>query len=223
MGLIDIIKAGADTDELSGKLLDQLGAPTLAVIADLQIDCVSEEQHNESYEVIDRAIEGNVTDHVHKLPPYVTIIGILTDNEFSPLGMIQQVRGGGISLTSAADKLLHLQKIHRDRDIIDIDTDFEFYNTFIIQEFSVIRTFEKSKAVFFTLTAKHVKIVSSQNIEFNPKLIPKEKVEKLKDKKHEKPIDKSKPPVDKGEVEKVPVKEKSLAATAVDWVAGLGK
>jgi hypothetical protein len=134
------------------------------------IDVTLSERHTVSSEITENPVEEGaaVTDHVHINPEELVIDGIISDYNqnipiFGPIIQgVQKLSGYYGETKRSVEAYNELVRIKNLRQPIQVTTGLKAYDSMIIQEISVDRDKSKSTALYFSITLRQIRIVSSK-------------------------------------------------------------
>lgn len=126
----------------------------------LVIDCVVSEEHTISVETTDHPVERgyNVTDHRRVKPRTIKLTGVMTNY---PVKLFASAGGAKDYVSNSWDMF----KKWRDRgDLVSVTTSLETYENMLITDVTVPRDSKRGNALEFTVTAKEIRIVDSEEV-----------------------------------------------------------
>ena len=124
------------------------------------IDATISEEHTIAVETTDHPVERgyNVTDHRRVRPRVIKLTGIMTNY---PVKLFASAGGAKDYVTNSWDMF----KKWRDRgDLVTVATSLETYENMLITDVSVPRDSKRGNALEFTVTAKELRIVASEEV-----------------------------------------------------------
>ena len=142
--------------------------PSQSFIGGVLIDTLVEEKYRVSFEA-----------STHPIQSGASITDFITDSvESITLTCIQGSDEDGKTWLEKYDEIIRLCK---EKEIIDIITSKHILPFFAIVDYSDLKNRKQNNALFFTVEARKINIVSSSTQKIKPELIPKE--QKVKNKK----------------------------------------
>lgn len=175
--------------------------PDPVLIGDVEVDVLSIERKELSWEVTERAVESgfDMATARKKRPVALRIEGWLTDTPLDPAAIgTSLISGQGFSFKTAEDKKDDLEAVADSDELIDILTRFDVYVNMSIISLVAEQDKDSSGGYPFTLEARNLNIYQSSITSIDPSQIPK----KLKDKeqsRHKKGAGKNQKKNDKGQ------------------------
>jgi hypothetical protein len=175
--------------------------PDPVLIGDVEVDVLSVERKELTWEVTERSVESgfDMATARKKRPVSLRIEGWLTDSPLSPSAIgTSLIAGEGFSFKTWKDKKDELETAADDDELKDITTRLDVYVNMSITLLAVEHTKDSSGGYPFVLEARNLNIYQSQITSIDPSQIPKN----LRDKeleKHKKGSGKKKPTENKGQ------------------------
>lgn len=154
-------------------------------IGSLALDCLIREVHGMRNRVTDYPVEGGATiaDHIANEPRELQVEGLISN---SPIVFItdrirQLARGEG-EKNYAELAFQELERIHREKVLVDIKGRFKTYKAMALVSLDVDRTQRTGNALEFTSTWRQMKTVDVQRVALPTKPTKKENAQPRRDK-----------------------------------------
>lgn len=143
-------------------------------IASIVLDASVQETHTTSATVTSHPVESgaDLTDHVHKEPDTIQITGIISNTStVFPQALPGVALAGSIanlfsgSSNDLAQKAYQdLKKLVDERTLVTVETTLRTYENMLLENLTVTRDMNYGDALYFTCTARELRIVNVGNI-----------------------------------------------------------